>query len=398
MAITTVETMKEGLRTVYLPVIISQINEKSGPVFNALEKRTEQATPNEFIFTVKYGRHGGIGAAGEIGPLPTPGARKYRQGRVSVKNLYGKIELTDKIIEGTQNNKAAFAEELTTQIEDITKDLRDMTARNFCGDHTGTIVTVKTAITTASDTVAIEGNIESLYEGQIIDILTPAATPVYKAQKLQIMNVDRVAGTITLSGTTLAAVGDAITLSGAYGNELTGLKDVLKLDTELYGIDRSAAKWFNPIFLDKATGGTPAPFDSLWMADAITKVKNRTGEKPKFLVCSDGVEKAYVQAEQDYKRNIKTMEVDGGYETLSYAGIPVVADMYFMPNSMALLTIDNWKLAQISEWHWLDKGGSRMQLADNAPIWSASLAKYCELVCTKPGGNALITGIEEVAA
>jgi hypothetical protein len=208
-----------------------------------------------------------------------------------------------------------------------------------------------------------------------------------------------VANTITLGTNVTAAAGDSICLAGSFNKELTGIKDVMTLDTTLYGVDRSTRKFFNPIVLDKTVASAPAPFDPLWLADAKQKVMNRSGDVPKFFVCSDGVELAYVNEENFYKRNIETMKLDGGYDVLTYQGIPVVTDMYFPKNSMALLTLDNWKMAQLGEWDWLNRdGGTELYMVPGKPIWGAAMIKFCELLCEKPGGNALITGIEEYAA
>lgn len=392
MATSTITTVAEALRTYYQGPIIKQLNENSGPLFAALKKKNMSAPGNTFKFPLQYGRHGGIGARGENDDLPTPSARKNKQGEAAVKNLFARIALTDKLLKGSKDSRMAFVDELTEQMANVTVDANDMIRRNFCGDHFGVMGTVSAAVT-AGTSVVVVGNIEAFYEGQVVDILTSEAS--YTVTAKEIIDVDRDTNTIKFGSNVTVLKDDKIVLTGNYGKELTGLKEIFTKDNTLYGIDRSTAKWFNPQVFDKTSGGNPTAFDSLWMAKAMKVIDNRSGETPSFFVCSDGVELAYVNEQNTYKRNIETMKVDGGYKLLTYNGTPITAEKYCTKETMMLINMDNFMLAQLSDWDWLDADGAILSRISNKPAFEATMALYAELVCKKPSAQAIIKGILE---
>lgn len=392
MATSTLTTVAEALKTYYQGPIIKQLNEKSGPLYAALKKRNRTAVGNLFKFPLQYGRHGGIGARAEDGDLPTPSARKHKMGEASVKNLYARIALTDKLLKSSKDNRMAFVDELTEQMANVTVDANDMIRRNLCNDHSGTMGLVASDVSGAK-VVTVSGNIEAFYEGQVVDILTDASSKSVDAK--EIVDVDRDAGTITFADNVNVTTGQKIVLAGNYNLELTGLKEILTKDNTLYGINRAQAKWFNPQVFDKTSGGQPAAFDSLWMAKALKVVDNRVGETPSFFVCSDGVELAYVNEQNEYKRNPEMMKVDGGYKLISYNGVPITAEKYFMSNAMALINLNDFELAQLADWDWLDADGAILVRIANKAAYEATMALYAELLCKRPGGQAIILGIEE---
>jgi hypothetical protein len=387
----TLATASSSLKTLFEPPLIKQMNEKSGPVFKAIKKKSKQTVANEFVITMEYGRHGGIGARGEYDDLPQPSARLAAQGRVAPKNLYGRIALTEKLLLGARDNRMAFKDELSRQMKNVTIDANDMMRRNFCTDHFGVMGTVAAAVT-ADATITVTGKIGTFYEGQVIDILTPPST--FAIQGAQIINVDRVAGTFTLDRNVTATVGQSITLTGNYGNELTGLSEILTVDSVLYTIDRSHNKWFNPVVLDKTSVGG---FDSMWLKAALDAVEDNTGETPKFYVCDRGVESAYVEEQLTYKRNVDYKTIDGGYNVLEYRGIPISAEKYFPDSQMALLSLDNMEFARLADWHFMDDDGKVLSRIKDKPAYEATMTCYAEVLCSKPGANALIKGITEAA-
>ena len=395
MATSTLTTVAEALKTYYQGPIIKQLNEKSGPLYAALKKRNRTAVGNLFKFPLQYGRHGGIGARAEDGDLPTPSARKHKMGEASVKNLYARIALTDKLLKSSKDNRMAFVDELTEQMANVTVDANDMIRRNLCNTHEGIMGIVSASVSNQKN-VVVDGNIEAFYQGQVVDILTDNAGTITKSVDAQeIVDVDRDTNTITFGSNVTVTEGQYITLAGNYGMELTGLKEILTPNNTLYGINRANAKWFNPQVFDKSSGGQPAAFDSLWMAKALKVVDNRVGETPSFFVCSDGVELAYVNEQNTYKRNPEMMKVDGGYKLISYNGVPITAEKYFMSNAMALINLNDFELAQLADWDWLDADGAILTRITNKAAYEATMALYAELICKRPGGQAIILGIEE---
>ena len=129
---------------------------------------------------------------------------------------------------------------------------------------------------------------------------------------------------------------------------------------------------------------------------AIDELEENTGSKVNFIVCSSGVKRAYQQHLATYKRNIDVMELNGGYKALSYNGIPVISDRFCPDGTMYLLNTDDFVLHQLCDWKWLEgEDGRVLKQVANKPVYSATLVKYADLICTRPCGQAMLSGITE---
>lgn len=393
MALSTVQTLEEALKTLYLEPLIKTIDTGSGPVFAKIDKNSKNVVGEDIKFALQYGRHGGIGARGESDDLPAPSPRQYKQGITSTKNLYGRISFSEKLMKISKNNAASFADQVSTQMEDITVDIRDMMRRNFMSKSDGIMGQVKTAVT-AGKNVVVKGKIKTFYVGQVVDFFTLAGTTQTKtAEAKMIVDVDYATNTISFADNVTVGADDYISLAGNYGKELIGLKEILTKDSTIYGIDRSKNKWYNPFVFDKKTGGNTVAFNSLYLQEAIDEIEDFVGEKPDFITCDAGVHRAYMAEQLTYKRNIEYTKIDGGVEIVSYNKIPISKEKYMDPNTIYLINTKDLTLAQVADWGWMDADGSILSRVAEKAAYEATLTKYADLICRRPSAQALITGI-----
>ena len=90
------------------------------------------------------------------------------------------------------------------------------------------------------------------------------------------------------------------------------------------------------------------------------------------------------------------MELAGGYKAMSFNGIPVVADRFCPDGTMYLLNTDDFCLHQLCDWQWLEgEDGKVLRQVAGKPVYTATLVKYADLVCTRPCGQAMLSGITE---
>ena len=88
------------------------------------------------------------------------------------------------------------------------------------------------------------------------------------------------------------------------------------------------------------------------------------------------------------------MELAGGYKTISYNGIPVVADRFIKNDTMYLLNTKDFTLHQLCDWKWLEgEDGKIIKQNPNYATYTATLVKYADLICDRPNGSAMLTGI-----
>ena len=91
-------------------------------------------------------------------------------------------------------------------------------------------------------------------------------------------------------------------------------------------------------------------------------------------------------------RNIDTTNLNGGYQSLSYNGIPLVSDRFVPDGTMYLLNTNDFVMHQLCDWEWLcNEDGSILKQKEGYARYFATLVKYAELVCNKPGSQCMLT-------
>ena len=317
---------------------------------------------------------------------------------LSSKNLYARFALTDKMIRTSKDNKASFVDQVTEMMDNLVVDGNDMLRRNMVGTSNGYMGQVSANTSSSASFVlkAGSGSINAFYPGQFVDIGSVSGTTFTKTVTAgEIVDVDYATSTITLGASTSLTANDYITLAGNFMNELTGIEDIMTATT-IYGIDRSSNAWFKPILLDKSSSSTPQAMDSMWIQEALDGIDARVGEKPNFIACSYGVQRAYIDEQNTYKRNIEYMKVDGGYELASYARTPISVEKYMLPNTIYLINTKWLYLGRLADWDWMDLDGAILHRIANKAAYEGSLVEYAELLCTKPAAHGRIIGIAEV--
>ena len=387
----TMSSADNALKSLYLGVVSEQLNTNINPFFAKIKQTTQDVWGKEIRRVAQYGINGGVGAGTEDGDLPAAAGNNYDQFVLTLKNLYGSIEISDKAVRASENNVGAFVNLLNAEMEGLLKASSFNFGRMLFGDGNGTLA----CVTSISDGSIGLDNIKNIVEGMVIDFVTASGTKITSAAGRRILVVDRENKKIQVSGSTITTssvpLGSYITVQNSYGKELTGLKAIFKDTGSLYGLSRSTHKWLIP-YMRKEVG----EIDETIIQTAIDELEENTGSKVNFIVCSSGVKRAYQKHLATYKRNIDVMELNGGYKALSYNGIPVISDRFCPEGTMYLLNTDDFVLHQLCDWKWLEgEDGRVLKQVPNKPVYSATLVKYADLVCTRPCGQAMLSGITE---
>ena len=144
------------------------------------------------------------------------------------------------------------------------------------------------------------------------------------------------------------AEGTIITVQGSYNNEITGLGAIFDVDSTLYGCDRIAESWVLPYNLSNVGNIT-----ELGLQKALDVIEEKSGAPIDMILCSWGVRRALYKLFSANKRVIDTVELEGGFKTMSYNGIPVVADRFCPAGTMYLINSKDSTLCQLCDWQWL---------------------------------------------
>lgn len=395
----TLATADSALKDVYLGVVSDQLNTTANPLLSKIKQTTSDVWGNNIVKLAPYGVNGGIGAGSETGELPVAGGNNYERFTLELKNLYGKIEISDKAVRASMNSAGAFVNLLNAEMEGLIKASSFNMGRMLFGDGSGKLAKiVNNEATSGSTTAFTVDSVKNLAEGMIVDVVD-ASGNIQKAT-LRIVNVNRFSGVVVAvaTGITAEQLKDMyFAVQGSYGKELTGLGAIFDTTRDsLYGLNRAANSWMNPFVKDIATDGNTSQINDVTMQSVIDYLEENYGSNVDFIVCSSGVKRGYQNYLSSFRSNIDVMELAGGFKAISYNGIPVVSDRFAPQNTMYLLNTSEFNLHQLCDWKWLEgEDGRVIKQNPNHATYSATLVKYADLICNKPCGQAVIKNITE---
>ena len=391
MAVTLTNADK-ALKSYYLDAISEQLNDNLSPFFSAIEKTTNNVYGKEVRKLSIFGINGGIGAGIEDGNLPEAKGNNYAEIVSTLKNLYGVIEISDKAIRASENNSGAFVNLLNAEMDGLIKSSKINFSRMLFGDGNGYVATVNSF---DGDYFMVDDT-AGVLEGMVIDVRKPDGKIVSELSKRTVKTVDRKESAVFISGDAVDAEvpeGSYLCIHGAYGNEITGLKEIFDTSSEsLYGLDKYENSWLVPYVEEEVSTLTVEKIQNV-----LDKVEEATGDQTNLIVCSWGVRRALQKLFATNRVVLDTMEVNGGYKTISYNGIPIVADRFCPKGSMYFLNTNDFTLHQLCDWQWLaDDDGKVLKQVPGKPVYTATLVKYAELICSRPCGQAALFGINEL--
>lgn len=381
-----------ALKSVYLDVISQQLDNHVNPFLAAIGKSTNDVWGKEVRKLAIYGVNGGVGAGTEDGDLPQATGNNYGQFVTTLKNLYGVIEISDKAIRASENNTGAFVNLLNAEMEGLIKSSTFNFGRMLFGDGSGTLATVENVM----NGMIILDSVNNLIEGMTIDFRDGEGNVITGASGRRITAVSRNNTAIRITGETLTSdivpEGSIVTVQGSYNNEITGLGAIFNTSNPtLYGVNRSQNQWMLPY--RKTDGGE---ISELEIQTCLDTIEENSGSAVNFIVCSWGVRRALQQLFSENRRVVDTVELAGGYKAMSYNGIPIVADRFCPKGTMYMLNTNDFTLHQLCDWQWLAGDDGRvLKQIPGKPVYSATLVKYADLICARPNGQGMISGITE---
>lgn len=387
----TLTSADNALKSLYLEVVSDQLNTTVNPLFNKIKQTESDVWGKEIIKLAPYGVNGGIGAGNETDTLPAVAENNYEQFKLSLKNLYGQIEISDKALRASANNAGAFVNLLAAEMEGLLKASKFNFGRMLYGDGSGKLATV-TAF--SGKTITVD-TIQNIMEGMVIDVTSSTGTARTGCSARRIASINRTTKVVTLTGDDIAANtitvnSDIITVQGSYGKELTGLGAIFSNSATLYGVTRSTNTWLSPY------SSTMSTISDASIQSALDQIESLSGGSPDYIVCSYGVRRAYQSYMREKASNIDIMNLEGGFKAISYNGIPLVADRFVPSGTMYLLDTKEFSLHQLCDWRWLEgENGRILRQTANKPTYTATLVKYADLICNKPSAQGKLTGITE---
>ena len=382
-----------ALKSYYLEAVSEQLNGSVNPFLAQIKKTSENVWGKEVKQLAIHGINGGIGAGTEDGNLPTARGNRYAQFTSTLKNLYGTIEISDKAIRASENNSGAFVSLLNQEMEGLIKASSFNLGRMLFGDGSGVLAAVTTA---NGGSVFTLDTVAPFMEGMIVDFRTSAGVAIEGATEREIIEVNRASKTIKVSGTALTSstvpATSVISVHGSYNNEITGLAAIFNDSvTTLYGVTKSTNTWIKPKVKAQSGAITEAAIQSV-----LDSIEEAGGEQANLIITSFGVRRAFINLLSQNKRTVDSIDLAGGFKALSYNGIPVIADRFCPAGTMYILNTKDFTLNELCDWQWLtDDDGKVLRQVPGKPVYTATLVKYAELMCTRPYAQGVLKNITE---
>lgn len=385
----TLNNAEAALKSVYLGVVANQLNINANPLLGKIKQSSANVWGKEIIKLAPYGINGGIGAGSEDGNLPSAGNNKYVQFKTSLKNLYGKIEISDKAIRASENNAGAFVNLLNDEMEGLIKASSFNLGRMLYGNGSGLLATTSEAIESGTTYFTVTDT-RNIIEGMILDVyVNDVKDTTFSGYRVSY--VDRTDNKVYMdfpSSLGTLATGANLYVQGSKDFEITGLEAIFG-SGDLYGLSRTTYPWLNAY-----KDNSEKEISDIVLQDAIDALEDKAGGEIDFISCARDVRKAYQQYLSYYKRNVDIMELAGGYKAITFNGIPFVADRFVESGTLYMLNTKDFVLHQLCDWNWLEgEDGRVIRQVAGYPIYSATLVKYADLICDRPIAQAKISNI-----
>lgn len=387
----TLQSAENALKNVYLGVVANQLNTAANPLLAMIKRSTNNIYGKEIRKAAPIGINGGISAGDEDGKLPDAHSTQYVQFVAELKNLYGKLEISDKALRATSNNITSFVNLLNDEMERLIEASNFNLGRMLYGKGDGILAYVKTY--NESEGYLEVDNVRNFVEGMVVRCSSTSNGNVNETyDPFVITYVDRANCRIytDIQGYNSKGIGAGSYVYVQYSKnkEITGIEGIFSNNT-LYGLSKSDYKWLNPY----TSTSTVYLSDSL-IQTAIDELEEVANSKINLISTTKSVKRLYQEYLAAYRRNIDITELAGGYKTMTYNGIPVLGEKFVPANTMYLLNTDDFTMYEMCDWKWLeDESGRILKQNANSPTYSATLVKYAELLCEKPSGQGKISSI-----
>ena len=390
-------TANNALKTVYLDVLDNLLNTATNPLFSRIKQSSEGVYGKEVRVMAPYGLSGGITATSETGELPRVGNNNYVAFTAELKNLYGRIEISDKAVRASQNSAGAFVNLLNDEMEGLIKASALNLSRMLYGYGSG-LITEIVSVSEDGKTIEVKST-NALMEGMIVDVVDTAELKVIDTHtQILITGVDRVKKKVIVDKplNTVEYINEGgffFTNQGSYNNEILGLDAIFRGDvTTLYGVPKGT----NPFMKGRLTEKY-GDFNEMSILQKIDEAEESTNVKVNFMSTTSAVRRKYQSILLESGRNIQTVDLGNGFKAIDFYGIPMVTDRFVPESELFILDTDKFTLHQMCDWEWMaDDGGNVLSKKDNYPVYTATLVKYAELICHCPNGQTLLRGITVV--
>jgi hypothetical protein len=411
-------TANDVLKTFYLGPVRRMLNNQTF-FWSRLDRDGSTVSADGKTFTVPFNHQrntsAGIGVA-ENGTLPAADAQGYTSGIVPNKYTYGRFQVSGPVIRATKTSAGAFIKAVRSEIEGLTRDFKKAMNQQVHSD--GSWALGYKTDTTNTSPFAIDDLLGNAFtylgtKAVTVDIIATADNVTKRATALVVtlstenaasFNVTFSAGSITGS-----AAGDYLVYANTLGLQMMGLAGIIdNVDpvipsgggskTGLHGLAVAS----NAFWKAQVVGADSSKQDLRFplMQRVLSRIELNSDYEAgdvKMIIGSPFMRDKYVELCSNERRAVNTMTLDGGFEAVSYNGIPVFGDAESKHNRFYFVVPDTLKLFRTSDFDWMDADhpGTILSRVSGKDAYEAVMFHYGDLGTVARNGNGVLKGINE---
>ncbi|MBO5103407.1 MAG: phage major capsid protein [Clostridia bacterium] len=388
----SLKTADNALKNVYLEVVNNQLNNELDPFYSKIEKTSQDITGKEIKKMVAIGINGGIGAGAEDGGLPKAQENNYAVLTSTLKNMYGQLEISDKALRASQHDSGAFLNLLNSEMENLIESSKFNLKRMIYG--TGSTILSQNRDINPSSSVYQVKDARKFMIGMRINGIDGTEEVVSYLNNAEIIDVDYENNTITFDS--MHAFPEdyeddylEFHLATSMSDEILGLGAVFNSDKilNLYGLDRNHNSFLNA-YLQTIQEENFTYIDVL---KAIDDIRMNYNGNIDFIVCGHKWRREYQKLLKSFTLNTDIVNLEGGYRAISVNGVPVIANRFTPDNYAYFIDSSTFSMHQLCDWTWLSNDrGEVLRQKEGYAAHTATLVKYCDLICNRPNRNGMI--------
>lgn len=418
------------LKDFYIGPIRDNLNSKT-TWLGRMTRRKVSVSGRRAVMTIRVGRNEGVGSIGENGNMPDPKRQRHRNIDITMSRLYGRVLFNSEVVAASRNADGAFASAVDVEINGVTDDLRIDRNRQCYGDGSGRLAQINAGNADHNVGVARYGvdnplgfanvgpGTQHLRIGMTVGVFNEV-TGAFRGSS-EIVGLDADGQTITLdapiggaldneyfyrvSEDTAGVPGALPADSWAYFNEVTGLAGAIS-DSDLpgpagttidyEGVDATTEPIWQSVIIDNA--GVAIPLDLGHLRQAIVAVNQSGDGKVTAFLTNFGQETAYGDMLQGDRRWVNTKTLDGGWEVLTYNGIPIIPDKDMTWGRIYAIDEDTFAIYHEGEVRWIDEDGHILARLPNRDAFQAALRNLWQIGTTARNRSAQITDLTDPMA
>lgn len=385
-------TVSNALKNFYVSPIRMDLDIKADAFASRILRTSDKITGyNKIVRAAQIGVNGGAGAGTETGNLPTAGENPYIQLESDTKNLYGTLEVSDKALKSIVEGAGSFINGFQRDMDTLVKTLQWNLARQIYGDGSGKLCTLAALSSSGKKlTCATGSTTRHLLPGLRVDLHSSEGTVTNAG--VRITDVDHDKKTVTLDTNVTCSAGAFLTIQGSAGLELTGLGKIFETisgnSQTLYGVNRSEYSWMRPYLANLGA------ISEVGIQKAINHLEDTYNVTIDHINCGNDAYDHYMTLMNQRRSINDVMILEGGHKALKFNGMPLCRNKFMEPGTIDLYDTSLFSIDQIADWEWIE--GETRQILHQVPgkaVYTASIAKYCDMMCALPGGIARLSGV-----